>query len=162
LTKAEVQVFAASPEGTIVSVIHVRRLSRKDSAGVSRIGSAISQDSPDLDYHRIVEEELKRESDASFVAEVDGEIVGYMISYITHGNFGLDRCGWIAMLGVDPKYMGQGIGKRLAEEIFRYYKKKRVKNVLTSVRWDSTDVLSFFKTLGFDRSPCVNLQKTLK
>lgn len=145
-----------------MSHIVVRRLRRKDSAAIGRIGSAINQESPDLDYHRIVEEELKRESDASFVAEVDGELVGYMISYITHGNFGLDKCGWIAMFGVDPKYMGQGIGKRLAEEIFLYYKKKRVKNVFTSVKWDSTDLLSFFKTLGFDRSHCVNLQKTLE
>jgi ribosomal protein S18 acetylase RimI-like enzyme len=145
-----------------VSHINVRRLSSKDSAAISKIGSAIDPESPDLDYRRIVKEELKRESDASFVAEVDGEVVGYMISYITHGNFGLDRCGWIAMLGVDPKYMGQGIGQRLAKEIFLYYKKKKVKNVFTSVKWDSTDLLSFFKTLGFDRSVCINLQKTLE
>ncbi len=145
-----------------MSHINVRRLSSKDSTAISKIGSAIDPESPDLDYRRIVKEELKRESDASFVAEVDGEVVGYMISYITHGNFGLDRCGWIAMFGVDPKSMGQGIGKRLAEEIFLYYKKKKVKNVFTSVKWDSTDLLSFFKTLGFDRSVCINLQKTLE
>ena len=145
-----------------MSHITVRRLRSRDSAAISKIGSAINQESPDLDYRRIVEEELKREADASFVAEVDGEVVGYMISYITHGSFGLDRCGWIAMFGVDPKYMGKGIGSRLAEAIFQYYEKKKVKNVFTSVKWDSTDLLSFFKTLGFDRSVCINLQKTLE
>jgi hypothetical protein len=30
------------------------------------------------------------------------------------------------------------------------------------VRWDSTDMLSFFKTLGFDRSNFINLRKVLK
>jgi ribosomal protein S18 acetylase RimI-like enzyme len=145
-----------------VARIIVRRLSKKDSAAIGRIDAAITKEPPQLDFKRIVEEELKRETDASFVAEVDGELVGYMISYITHGNFGLNSCAWIAMFGVDPKCMGQGIGKRLAEEIFKYYKKKKIKNVLTSVRWDSTDLLSFFKALGFDRSDCVNLQKTLE
>lgn len=144
-----------------MSQITVRRLRKQDSAAIGRIGSAINQESTGLDYRRVVDEELRRGSDASFVAEVDGEIVGYMISYITHGNFGLDTCGWIAMFGVDPRFMGQGIGTRLAEETFLHYKKKKVKNVFTSVKWDSTDLLSFFKALGFDRSHCVNLQKTL-
>jgi len=35
-------------------------------------------------------------------------------------------------------------------------------NVFTLVRWDSADMLSFFKTLGFDRSNFINLRKTLK
>jgi ribosomal protein S18 acetylase RimI-like enzyme len=144
-----------------VGKITVRRLAKKDAAAIGRIDTAISQEISGLDYKRIVEEELKRETDASFVAEIDGELVGYMISYITHGSFGLDRCAWIAMFGVDPKCMGRGIGKRLAEEIFKHFKKKKIKNVFTSVRWDSTDLLSFFKALGFDRSVCVNLQKTL-
>jgi len=66
------------------------------------------------------------------------------------------------MLGVDPKLMGQGIGKRLAEEIFRVYKEKGVTEVFTSVRWDATDILSFFKTLGFERSNFINLWKKVE
>lgn len=141
--------------------ITVRRLRKKDAAAIGRIDTAITKEISQLDYKRIVEEELKRETDASFVAELEGEVMGYMISYITHGNFGLDSCAWVAMFGVDPKCMGQGIGMRLAEEIFKYCKKKKIVNVMTSVRWDSTDLLSFFKALGFGRSDCVNLQKTL-
>jgi N-acetylglutamate synthase-like GNAT family acetyltransferase len=58
--------------------------------------------------------------------------------------------------------MGQDIGATLAEEILNYYKAQGVENVYTSVRWDSTDLLSFFKTLGFDRSNFINLRKVLK
>lgn len=144
-----------------MSNVVIRRLRKKDAAAIGKIDSAITKESSKLDYRKIVEEELKRDTDASFVAEVDGEIVGFMISYITHGNFGFDKSAWIAMFGVYPKYMGQGIGRRLAEEIFKYFRKKKVKNVLTSVRWDSTDLLSFFKTLGFDRSDQMNLEKVL-
>jgi ribosomal protein S18 acetylase RimI-like enzyme len=62
---------------------------------------------------------------------------------------------------VDPKFMGQGIGKKLAEEIFRVYQEKGIQDIFTSVRWDSADLLSFFKTLGFDRSDFINLKKQL-
>ncbi|CAO0821527.1 hypothetical protein DFAR_2460002 [Desulfarculales bacterium] len=30
--------------------------------------------------------------------------------------------------------------------------------MLTAVRWDSGDMLAFFKNLGFDRYPLINLQ----
>jgi ribosomal protein S18 acetylase RimI-like enzyme len=144
-----------------VGQVIVRRLKKKDAAAIRKIDSAITKNPSQLDHERIVGEEIRKETDASFVAEVDGKVVGYMISYITYGNFGVDKCAWIAKLGVDPKYMGQGIGSKLAEKIFKFYKKKRITAVFTSVRWDSTDLLSFFKILGFDRSNFVNLSKSL-
>jgi N-acetylglutamate synthase-like GNAT family acetyltransferase len=74
----------------------------------------------------------------------------------------MPKSAWIATLGVDPNFMGQGIGASLAKEIFTYYKEHGIENVYTSVRWDSTDMLSFFKTLGFDRSNFINLRKIIK
>jgi ribosomal protein S18 acetylase RimI-like enzyme len=66
------------------------------------------------------------------------------------------------MFGVEPKFMGQGIGRRLAREIFQFYKDKDVTDVFTSVRWDYTDILSFFKTVGFQRSEYLHLHKVLR
>lgn len=139
----------------------IRRLRKEDAEDISRIDAAIKKKRSKLDFKRIVEEEVEKAVDASYVAELRGKVVGYMISYITSGNFGADKCAWIAMFGVDPKIMGQGIGQRLAEEIFKFHKRKGIKEILTSVRWDSTDILSFFKTLGFERSNFINLQKPL-
>jgi ribosomal protein S18 acetylase RimI-like enzyme len=139
----------------------IRRLRKEDGEDISRIDAAITKTRSKLDFKRIVEEEVEKAVDASYVAEHRGKVVGYMISYVTSGNFGADKCAWIAMFGVDPKIMGQGIGQRLAEEILKFHKSKGIKEILTSVRWDSTDILSFFKTLGFERSNFINLRKTL-
>ena len=128
---------------------------------MSEIQSAIEKRPTLLDFKQIVAEQVKREVDSSYVAEIKGKVVGFMISYITYGNFGADRCAWIAMFGVKPKLMGQGIGKRLAEEIFKVYKEKGVTEVFTSVRWDAIDILSFFKTLSFERSNFINLWKKI-
>jgi ribosomal protein S18 acetylase RimI-like enzyme len=139
--------------------IVIRRMKKSDAKAMSEIQAAIEKRPPTLDFRQIVEEEVKRKVDSSYVAEIKGKVVGFMISYITYGNFGADRCAWIAMFGVNPKLMGQGIGKRLAEEIFKVYKEKGVTEVFTSVRWDAIDILSFFKTLGFERSNFINLWK---
>jgi N-acetylglutamate synthase-like GNAT family acetyltransferase len=139
--------------------ILIRRMKKTDAEAIGKIDAAIEQRPALLDFKQIVTEQVKRKMDSSYVAEIKGKVVGFMISYITYGNFGADRCAWIARFGVDPKWMGQGIGKRLAEEIFKVYKEKGVKEVFTSVRWDATDILSFFKTLGFERSNFVNLWK---
>ncbi len=139
----------------------IRRLESSDADDISRIQKVIAKELGTIDYHRVVEEEAKKEDRVSFVAELDGAVVGYMITYIIYGGFGLEKSAWIGAFGVEPKHMGSGIGKRLAKEIFDVITERGIKNVFTSVRWDSTDLLSFFKSLGFDRCEFINLKKII-
>jgi len=148
--------------GNVVKNLVIRRLKKEDADDMSRIQTAITKSPTKMDFRRIIEEQIrKEEEEASFVAEIDGKVVGYMISYIIYAGFGLDKSAWIATFGVDPGFMGQGIGKGLAEEILKFYSQRDIKHILTSVRWDSVDLLSFFKTMGFDRSNFINLSKEL-
>lgn len=139
----------------------IREIRAEDAEDISRIQATITKSPPTIDFRHIIEEQVGNFENASFVAEVDDHVVGYMISYILLGGFGLEKSAWISTLGVDPRFMGQGIGKRLAEEILNVYRKKGIHSIYTSVRWDSVDLLSFFKTLGFDRSHFINLRKRL-
>ena len=141
--------------------ILIRKMRKDDADEVSRIDAAITKSPSRIDFKPIVSEAAKRNSNASLVAEIRGKVVGFMISIITAGIFGTEKVAWISMFGVDPKYMGQEIGKSLAKGIFDYYKEKGVKKIYTSVRWDSTDLLSFFKAVGFERSNFINLRKDL-
>lgn len=142
--------------------VQIRHLQKNDADEISRIYADITMKPVDPDFRRVVEEHAQREDQACFVAEQDGQVVGFMISYILTAGFGMPKSAWIATLGVDPNCMGRNIGASLAEEIMNYYQAQGVENVYTSVRWDSTDLLSFFKTLGFDRSNFINLRKVLK
>ena len=135
---------------------------KEDAAEISRIYAAITMQDVDTNFKRIVEDHAHRNDEACFVAESDGKVVGFMISYILTAGFGMAKSAWIATLGVDPNCMGQSIGANLAEEIFKFYRAQGIENVYTSVRWDSTDLLSFFKTLGFDRSNFINLKRVVR
>ncbi len=141
--------------------LQIRKIKAEDASDISQIQSAITKSSPTIDFRQIIEQQVRKDEDVSFVAEIGGKVVGYMISYIVYGGFGLEKGAWIATLGVDPKFMGRGIGKKLAEEILAVYREKGINDIYTSVRWDSVDLLSFFKTLGFDRSNFINLRKEL-
>jgi len=139
----------------------IRRLGKQDLTDISKILKALTEKRGTIDYQRAVEEEVKNRDRVSFVAELDSKVVGFLITYILYGGFGLEKSAWIGLFGVDPKYMGQGIGKRMAQEVFKEFKKMDVGNIYSSVEWDSTDLLSFFKSLGFERSNFINLEKAL-
>ncbi len=142
--------------------LRIRKLKKEDSEAVDQIYAAITRKPVSADFKRVVADHADREDSACFVAEIDGKVVGFMISYILTAGFGMTQSAWIPTLGVSPDQMGQGIGAALAQEIFSFYRSRGIENVYTSVRWDSTDMLSFFKTLGFDRSNFINLRKVLK
>lgn len=141
--------------------IRIRELVESDAENIAGIYSAIVRQSVDMDFKSLIEKHARSRNDICYVAEMDGRVIGFMISYILTFGFGIEKSAWIATLGVDPEFMGRGIGDRLAREIFTLYKAMGISRVYTSVRWDSTDLLSFFKTLGFDRSKFINLKKDL-
>jgi len=145
-----------------VKKIQVRELSVADAPAIKQIYGDIIQQTIDDDFDRIIETHARRKEDACVVAEQDNQVIGFMISYILTMGFGISKSAWIATLGVDPRHMGQGIGELMARDIFRCYKAQGIKNVYTSVRWNSTDLLSFFQTMDFDRSDFINLRKVIK
>lgn len=141
----------------------VRSLRIEDSKDIDRIYHSIVKNSEPIDFSRLLEEQtLTGTWASSFAAELNGKVVGFILSYILSGGFGIDKGAWIALICVDPKFMGKGIGKAMTKKMFEYYKEQGINNIYTSVRWDSTDLLSFFKSLNFDRSNFINLSKVLK
>ena len=139
----------------------IRRLRVEDADEITQIFAEITRRPVEPDFKSVIEEHARNKDEACFVAEHQGRVVGFMISYILTAGFGETKSAWIATLGVNPNFMGQGIGTRMAQKIFEIYKAAGIENVYTTVTWDSTDMLSFFKTLGFDRSKFINLRKVI-
>jgi len=54
--------------------------------------------------------------------------------------------------------MGEGIGKMLGEALIKHFKDEKINEVYTSIKWDSGDLISFFKSIGFDKSSFINLE----
>ena len=52
---------------------------------------------------------IKKSPKTCIVAEKDGEVAGFVIGCIKEWGFGVERSGWIEMIEVDPKFMGEGV-----------------------------------------------------
>jgi predicted N-acetyltransferase YhbS len=143
--------------------VSIRKMRLDDIEDIERIYTVITKKALQVNFRELVEDPFEQRGPEStcFVAELEGKVVGFMISHVMTFSFGMEKSAWIATMGVEPKHMGQQIGARLAGEIFEFYKAQGITNIHTSVQWDATDVISFFKTLGFHRSDCFNLEKSL-
>lgn len=143
--------------------VSIRTLRAEDADEIRVIYGLITNKEVNSGFNRMVLERAQEAGhEAHFVAELDGKVVGFMISYILPFGFGAEECAYIATMGVHPKYMGQGIGAGMVREVFQFYRSKKVVRVYASIRWDSTDLLSFCKTVGFERSEYINLKKELE
>ena len=141
--------------------VFIRPLTESDSEAIQQINRSITNQEDSREIEKVLKQEIQSKEDACFVAEVDGTVAGYMISRVIHAGFGLQKSAWIISFGVKPDHMDQGIGKMLAENVFEKYREVGIKHIYTSVLWDSLDILSYFKSLGFERSNFINIRKTL-
>ena len=139
----------------------VRPMTEADIPAVVGIQEAIIRRPPGEHWVKMLGYHLSNQFDLSFVAELDGRPVGFVVGEIKIGPFGQEHSGWLEIVGVNPKLMGQGVGQALADALFGALSDRGVTNVFTAVEWDSGDMLAFFKSLGFDRSEYINLKKTL-
>lgn len=141
--------------------LKIRKMRIRDLPQVIAIQETITRTPIAAPKKSFLKEHVQKESSLDLVAVEKNRVLGYIISEVLTNSFGLDQGGWIENFGIHPRYMGQGIGRTLAAHLFEAYKKKGILEIYTSVRWDSVDLLSFFKSIGFDRSDFINLYKKL-
>jgi len=148
-------------EKEMLKGIKTRKIGADDILEIVTIQEAILQKKVSKKWIQMVEARLKKQEAVGFVASMDGRVEGFIVGEIKGEGFGLEQSGWIEVVGVHPSHMGIGIGRILAEKLFQFLKKKGIRDIYTTVRWDAGDMLSFFKAIGFDRSPFINLRKHL-
>ncbi|MBC8358729.1 MAG: GNAT family N-acetyltransferase [Candidatus Aminicenantes bacterium] len=98
----------------------------------------------------------------SLGAELDENIVGFIIGEIRIWEFGIaEKTGWIRILGVDPDFQRRGIGRKLGEALLEHFERRGIKRVRTMAEWYTGDLISFFKSLGFNMLNMIPLEKEL-
>ncbi len=104
----------------------------------------------------------KGDRNACLGAVDDGKLAGFLIGEVRTWDFGEDQeVGWIKIVGIDPGYQGKGIGRALGEALLKYFKEREIATVRTTVEWDAADMIAYFRSLGFERSGHLGLEKRL-
>jgi ribosomal protein S18 acetylase RimI-like enzyme len=141
--------------------IETRQIKAEDVPQIIAIQQAITKKQVSRRWVQMVENHLRKQDAVGFVATRDKKVIGFVIGEVKGEGFGLEQSGWIEVVGVHPSQMGVGIGHALTHRLFQYFKKRGIRDVYTAVRWDAVDMLSFFKSIGFDRSEFINLIRRL-
>jgi len=132
------------------SRLQVRSLSELDLGDIVRIAERTRNVyQPELWEDRVTYY-LRRDPEASVVAERDGKVLGFMLGDVRAGEFGIEEpSGWIEVIGVDPDAAGQGVGRALGEAMVARYRARGVRRLRTMVDASMPDVERFFTALGF-------------
>ena len=138
-----------------------RQIKTEDVPQIISIQQAITKKKVSRRWVQMVENHLRKQDAVGLVATRDNKVIGFIVGEVKGEGFGLEQSGWIEVVGVHPSQMGVGIGHALSHRLFQYFKKRGVCDVYTAVRWDAVDMLSFFKSIGFDRSEFINLIRHL-
>ncbi len=141
--------------------IFVRKMKEDDVSSVIAIDEKITRlHRPDM-WKSQVQHYLSRSESICLIAEIEDRVVGFMMATIHPWLFGVEKGGWVEILGVDPTHTAKGVGKKLGERLLEDLKLREIKVVYTTVDWTSSDLLEFFKTLGMTKSGFITLMKEL-
>jgi ribosomal protein S18 acetylase RimI-like enzyme len=95
-------------------------------------------------------------------AEIDGKLIGFIISEVRRWEFGRGgMTGWILILGVDNDYQGMGVGHKLGSTLLNHFRKKNITKIRTMVEWNEGELISFFRSLGFNMLGMLPLEKEM-
>lgn len=138
--------------------VKIRRMVEADVEAVKEIDRLLVGEGRVPSWPLSVENELAFYRPAlSFVAEVGGKIVGFLLGDIRRERYGIGRGGWIDIIGVAPEYQRKGIGRGLMLAFWAECQRKYLRtNVI--VREDDERLIRFCTSMGFHRGKLINLE----
>jgi predicted N-acetyltransferase YhbS len=142
--------------------VKIRSLKKEDLETIVEIDGRVLGDKRRDYWERKLERVDNRSSQVSLVAEVEGNVVGFILGDVSGWEFGVpNTIGWIDTIGVDPIYQKKGLATALAQELIKKLKTIGVKTIYTLVSWNDWDLLQFFHAMGFTRGDMINLELTI-
>lgn len=95
------------------------------------------------------------------IAELEREVVGFIIGEVRDWEFGSPPCGWVFAIDVRPGARLGGIGTRLLEAISMRFRAVGVTKLRTMLARDNAVILSFFRSHGMMAGGLVSLEMDL-
>jgi hypothetical protein len=96
------------------------------------------------------------------VAELEGEVVGFVIGEVRDWEFGAPPCGWVFAIDVRPDARLTGIGSRLLQSICAVFRRAGVRKVRTMLASENTLILSFFRSQGMMAGRLIPLEMDIE
>jgi len=147
---------------TTVGATRIRPLDELDLGAIVRIDERITGVYRPEVWERRVMYYLRRDPDASQVAEVDGKVVGFMLADLRAGEFGLEEpSGWVERFGIDPDHRGRDLGSQMFQAVVQHFRGVGAVAIRTLVDVRDERVAGFLRAMGFAPSALQALELRL-
>jgi len=121
--------------------ITLRRVQQKDLRRIHEIEKLSFKYPYSLNYIKLL---LILSPELFYVAEVDNEIVGYVVGLIEYGNI-----GHIISIAVHPKWRRKGIASKLLMKIEEEFKRRNIKIFVLEVEVNNKPAISLYEKHGY-------------
>ena len=143
--------------------VSIRRMIRSDIHEVLALDRIIRGSGGDvISYEDIAAADPGTPPDLSFVAEVDGKIVGFSINRSMYLMVPLTEVCIIHAILVHPDYRGLGIGSKLIQALLKHCQTEGIGTVRALIPRGSKELQAMFERQGFQRSRIVNFDRTFE
>ena len=113
-------------------------------------------------YTDLIIGDLGKIPDLSFVAEVDGEVQGFLLARRAYFGEPFDEVGMIHILGVEPDYQRMGIATQMVNALVETCQEKKLNAVRIMIDEKDDQLSSLFQHVGFRRGTLVDYTKKFK
>lgn len=140
--------------------INVRRMTSSDLDAVLVLISKITKGESGITYRDLIANYPGGPLDLSFVAETNGQMVGFIVARVEFLYIPVVEVCLIQTVGIDPEYQGRRIGSTLVQKLIDQCHLEEVDTVRALVAEDDEPLRRFIEHLGFRRSNIINYDKT--
>jgi ribosomal protein S18 acetylase RimI-like enzyme len=95
--------------------------------------------------------------DTSFIAEVEGHLVGFILARIIFVGRPMVGVCQLHLIAVRPDFQQRGIGSMLLDSLHDYCKTQNIHTIRALVNEDDPKLIDYFEGLGFHPSEKINL-----
>jgi len=141
--------------------VRIRPMEPEDIDSVLAIDRKISGVRRAVTYTDLITGDLGGVLDLSFVAEVNGQVTGFILARRAYVGEPVTEVGLIQILGVDPDYWRQGIASKLVNALLDTCQSKRLNAVRIMVNQRDSQLQGLFTHMGFRRGQLIDYTKTL-
>ena len=142
--------------------IRIRSMEHEDIDSVLAIDRKISGTRRAITYTDLITGDLGGVLDLSFVAEVDGQVSGFILARRAYVGEPVTEAGLIQILGVDPTYWRRGIASKLVEALLEKCQSQKLNAVKIMVNERDSQLQAFFAHMGFRRGKLIDYTRALK
>jgi hypothetical protein len=143
--------------------VHVRAAAAEDVPRIVKIDEAATGQ-PKPRYWQDLYESFSQHRPgcrAFLVAEIGGQVVGFIAGEVRDFEFGAESVGWVFALTVDPEIRVNSIGTRLFDEMCRIFTQAGARKVRTMIEHDNQLVMAFFRGQGLMVGRFIGMEKNL-